>query len=529
MSQQAFGFRAGFPTASSFPVVFLSLSNSPITIECNGFVKTLSGIDWVEVGTDHPTLPRLGYVATATVVGQEAFKRHNYTVEQNSVIYNGSAMTAPKGRGEDFSIFFNSCDTNRFNTTENPGAYTFMKEFIEAGNKVLGLFHVDDHYGYLDGALLSDTGAGGTGHQVTGWPTNKSSVTQLEYDYAMGYFAAFGLFVNDTGMNMDKWGQDKVRIWAMRNLNVFPQWGDHDSGDNEMGWYILPSSVIGFANSQTLWNLIMKPLQPPSISNRATANHWAGTLGALTIVAPDGITLGSGDATVNFTTPDYGPTTVLSNNQIYDCLDGGNTDAPFKIWGMMYGIKFLDAGSNFASGAQNPLKNARSSEYELMVTSEDDTVNPLSIMANPKTNGMFGTLVTMHGDYHTNKVQYNGAVAYAGNHAESFYSFSVGTLNGSINFGKSIDFVSGYEYDGTILEVYDTAGFVNQNSGHDWWNFRVDIIDSGEIPEMVITDTDKNGVDLWQKKFVQGRGGNYAFDVGVDISAKNTSLSVEES
>jgi len=340
--------------------------------------------------------------------------------------------------------------------------------------------------------------------------------------------AAFGLFETDIVINGENWGQGEAVIWGRRNLNLVPQKGDHDAGFNEMGWDIVPATSISYAASKNLWDTIMVPLQPPSIANRATANHWSVTLGALTFVAPDGITLASGDGNdANIASSNYGPTTIYSNNQIDDCLDALNTDTPFKILGLAYSIKFMDAThTKFFSGAQNPLKNARLSEFQRFFTKMDDTVNPLSVMANAKTNGTYGTCITMHGDYHVNEIAQNQATAYTGNHAENFYSFTIGTSNGSVNFGVSPGIDAGTVYDGSTIEVIESASKgLQQNGGGHWWSMRIDINDATYPPEMTITDKDRNDNVTWSKRFTQYRGGNYAFNVTDDISDKCTGIS----
>lgn len=530
MPQQAFGFRAGYPRADGFAVSVISLSNADLTIKCDGFSATISAGDWTQVGADHPTKDRLGYMASVIVTGQPAFTRVGYTVTQNGTTYSGSAMTAPR-RGDDFSMYFMTCDANVFSLQEsNAGGYAHIKSDYDAGKTVLGIIHVDDHYGYIDqiNSVTLDDSAG-TGHVNTG----SSIDTGLEYDYAMMYFAAFGLFVNETGGAFDAWGQDETRIWAMRNINVLPQWGDHDAGANEMGWDIDPASVTGtpapatqFTNSKTLWDLFMGPLQPPSIATLATtANHWGVTLGSVTIVSPDGITLGSGGATSNHTVDGFGPANVYTINQIDDCLNALNTDAPFKILGMNYGIKYLASGTKYFSGAQNPLKNGRPAEYQRLFTATGNT--PPSIMDNPKTNGVQGTFVSLHGDYHVNKVQLNQAAAFTGNAAENFYSASVGTNNGSVNFGTGaidVDTVA----DGTTVELIESASKgLSSNGGNDWWTMRIDIVDSVHPPTMTLLDRDKNGNTLWNKRFTQYRSMNYAYPVDQDVTAKGATITGE--
>ena len=541
MGQQAFGFIIGMPLADGFPVSFISLSNADITIQCGSFSKTLTAAaDWEEVGTDNPdvNIPRLGYMASTVVTGQPAFARCSFTVTQNGVTYDGSAMTAAR-RGDKYSICLDTCRNNGFGPISPTGNFQLMKEWHDAGNTILAVAHPDDHFGYISLLMLSD--ADGTGHESTGWSAElNASWTELEYDYAMVYFSAFGLFENDVlhpvQAGYAKWGQEDLNIWRYRNLNTLPQWGDWDSGQNEMGWDKVPALNPGFAKAERLWNLFMWPLvSAGSLANRATAKHWGVNFGNLTIVAPDSITLGTGNGNdANIATANYGPTSIFTTNQIYDCLDGLNTDSAFKIPLFANSIKFMaDPASvpvnqaKFALGAQNPMKNACLPEYRAWFTAEAGA-NPLSIMANPKTNGVQGTCITCHGDMHVNKVIRHQSPAYTGNLAENFYEFCVGTGNGSINFGVAPAIVEGYTYDGSTIEVIESAAKGGlSNDGNWWWGMRIDIDGETYPPTMRLVNQDRNGEVLWDKKFTQYRSMNYAFQTEQDVTAKGAAITGE--
>lgn len=539
--QQAFGFIIGMPLADGFPVSFISLSNADITIQCGVFSKTLTAaVDWEEVGTDNPdvNIPRLGYMATTVVTGQPAFTRCPFTVTQGGVTYDGSGMTAAR-RGDKYSIPLDTCRNNTFGPDSPTGSYQFMKDWHDAGNTILAVAHIDDHFGYISDLILSD--AGGTGHESTGYATGDTPAdTNLEYDYAMAYFSAFGLFENDVvgggGSGYAKWGQYDLNIWRLRNLNTLCQWGDWDAGGNEMGWDVVPGTDAGYAKANRLWNLFMQPLvSAGSLNNRATAKHWGVNFGDLTIVAPDSITLGTGNGNdANIALPDYGPTSIFTTNQIYDCLDGLNTDSAFKIPLFANSIKFMAdpasvtaAQAKFALGAQNPIKNARLSEYQAWFTAESGA-NPLSIMANPKTNGVQGTCITCHGDMHVDKVIRHQSPAYTGNLAENFYEFCVGTGNGSINFGVAPAIVEGYTYDGSTVEVIESAGKGGlSNFGNHWWGMRIDIDGGTYPPTMRLVNQDRNGAVLWDKKFTQYRSMNYALPPEQDVTAKGAAITGE--
>jgi len=96
MAKQAFGFIAGYPRNDGFAIVFLSLSNSDLVINCDGFSDTISGGEWTAIGTDHPNAPgnggdntgpaQAGFIASTVVTGLNQFTRYDYTVTQNGVI-----------------------------------------------------------------------------------------------------------------------------------------------------------------------------------------------------------------------------------------------------------------------------------------------------------------------------------------------------------------------------------------------------------------------------------------------------------
>lgn len=187
---------------------------------------------------------------------------------------------------------------------------------------------------------------------------------------------------------------------------------------------------------------------------------------------------------------------------------------------MNVGIKYISTPKTAnQSGAQNPLKNARPLEYQRFFTRVQTGGDPLSIMANPKTNGTLGGFCSLHGDLHTNKSQHNQSPAFAGNHAENFYSFSNGTVTGSINFPNANNIQVGDVFDGTTVKGYHTTNF-----GYDWWGTRVEIRDDVYPPEMHVTQLDRNDDVLEAFKFVHQRSGNYAVNIDDDVSAKGAYL-----
>lgn len=537
MPQQAFGFRRSVATADAgCVVVCLSLSNADMIVSCNGQTKTIqaSGGDatWTDVGTDAPVGhfangAQLGYVANVTLTGLSANTNYTYTVSQGGTEYSANIYVVPDDELTDFTLFFNTCDhSTTFGGGDTPGYYQYIRAYTEAddGLPVAGILHVDDHYGYIDYTKPDDSA--GTGHYFSAdggaaYPYQ----TALEYDFALGYFAAFGLLEDATDPYV-KFGHDEDYIWCLRNLGVMPQWGDHDTGANEMGWNTNPAISTGFTNAKAVWDLVMKPLIAAEISScqnlDTTAYHWYKDIGPVRVVCLDGITNATGDATdpwVNDGTA-VGPTTLFGNNQIDDCLSALKVSKPFKLLGLTYSIRHMGdvttgLTSKNAGGAQNPLADEMATEYARLFTDAD------GIMGSPHCNGQFGTLVALHGDIHVCHAYKNENTD--GTNDEWFYSIGVGTGTGSINFENFFNLQAGDSYNGSTVELFQTTP-----GGHSYYGCRLDVYASRYPKEMIVGLYDMTNTELWRKKFVSGRGGNDAHSVDNDLSLEMAAVAVND-
>lgn len=534
MGQQAFGIRFGAPAASSINVVGCSLTAGSITVSVDGVGDT--AITITEIGTDNtPTQDRAGYVGNATISGLAPYTKYTYTATQGSTSYTGHFWTAPAAT-DDFILFGITCDNNGSVMPGDgtpPGGYKYLREIAEA-NPTKGCYiaHIDDHLGYTDASTIDDSA--GTGHVCTSIPAKTSS---LEYDYALSAFAAFGLYsesVNAEGL----FGQHEDYIWCMRNIPCLCQWGDHDCGDNEMGWQYDPtdnttvsrdpSPKTAFDNSTAVWNAFLDPFRGTAI-DAGNSEAWAHTLGCVKIIAPDGISKGSGDGTAGVGDRAR-PTTIFGNTQVDNVITAcDDSSVPFKILLMMYGIRYLDDHNPITaqnSGAQNPLggnevdltasailPQAAHPEYARLFTDAS------SLMTKATCNGRDGVLFTLHGDDHKGLVLRNRNDQ--GTNQEWFWSFNAGTITGSQNFGQ--DAVAGDIVDGTEMKAGSIFDGDFSALGRLWY-LRLDVYGSRPLKEVEIRsfqgarNLSLDPVLLWAGKFVEKRGGNDAHDLDVDLS-----------
>lgn len=512
-SQLNIATRPGYATETQCVILVTSLSNASTTLTCN---NTDYAVSWNAVGEDRGSGPtNAGYVDHITVTGLTAFTQYTYTVTQGSDTATGSFYTLPSDT-DDFCFWFVNCDNNVAGLvdydTGKTGMYDQIKEYNQSVTALpcVGMLHVDDLHGYPALHECNDTA---TGHSTTG----QAQVTALEYDYAISYQAAYGLLGDDE--NAINWGWDTDRVWCMQNMNLWPQWGDWEFQD-DLGWDVdntTPTST--YTAGKAVWDDFMLPMQPPTAQDAdTTSNHWAFALGGIKIVAPDGIT--NGDAGVAPNKVIYG------NNQIDDIKTVLSTDEPFKILTLEHGIRYLDSTQHeFKSGTQHPIYDGALAEYQRLFT---NTTNGL--MQNNKTNGLFGTMITLHGDYHRGLVLKNEKAAYASNDAEWFYSIHNGTVNGSINFdvdgnaGEST-IKEGLTFDGSTVEyLQDSGTFTYAGTSHKFHATRIEYYGSKFPKEMHVVMIDRNGTEVFKKKFVHQRGSNDAFDVNDDISAKGASI-----
>ena len=538
MPQQAFGFHRSIATADlGCVIVCLSLSNADMTIICNGQTKTIKTSGgtavWVSVGTDAPvghpfTGSRIGYSASVSFTGFQGNQNYTYSVAQSGTTYTANIYVAPANDYTDFSIFNNTCDNNTSIGGSAPGYYQYMRQYVESNQlPVPGYTHIDDHFGYVDFALVDDEA--GTGHyhisKKAGGTAKGGGAflqgatpaeTKYEYDYALAYFAFFGLLA-DASNSYVVYGHHVDIIWCSRNLGKLPQLGDHDGGANEMGWDIVSSTSAAFTSAMVLWDLIVTPLvaaeQAVTRNRDVVARHFAKSLGPLRIIATDSITRGSGNAILPLDAGN-GPTTVYGNNQIDDCLDAANTNHAFKILLLANSIRYMaitgQGGVTLNKNnalAQNPLADECPTQYARLMTAAGGA--PKSLMDNPKTNGVLSTMIAVHGDVHLATVIENKSTA--GALPEWFYSINIGTGTGSINFPNGYNLAPGYTHGGSTLKMVSTGAVGGAVSGNHFFGSRFDVRASESPKRIIARSFDRNNSVLWEGQFVHSVGGNGAY------------------
>lgn len=510
MAQQNIGIRVGKPEIDSVVVVGCSLTGVDIVISVDGvgsFTITPS-----QLGTDH-TPDQAGFVGNVTITGLSAYTKYTYTATQGNNSVSGYFWTAPDA-DDDFILMPITCDNNTSLSGSASGGYPQVRAIAEANpNKAVYFAHIDDHYGYPDLNQVDDGGI----YVTSGG--NAAHNTALVFDYALGVFAAFGLYGSANAYCT--WGQDADRIWCMQNIPVLPQWGDHDCGVNEMGWAVdptdntgTPSPLTQFTNAKAVWDAFLLPLQGAAISTGT--NAWEHTLGCIKLIAPDGITNGSGDGTG--TTKPTGD--VYGSTQVTDIINSCDDSIPFKMLLMQYGIRYkLDPPTAQSSGAQNPIGGnegfttpiAAHADYAQMMTDVG------GLMTKSSCNGRSGVLIAVHGDYHVAEVARNANTQ--GTNDEWFYSINVGTINGSVNFNTA-PLTAGDSADGSVIEYIEgTLG--NSN----WWVVPFYVYGSRDIKEIEVNFMDKNGATLWNKKFTE-RSMNDAIDVYFNVNANGSGSDV---
>lgn len=531
-SQVKIGVRPGYATTTSCKLAICSLYPEDVVVAVNGVAQP--AVTLAAVGTDRATpvtfngasTSTAGYAGSINITGLQPFTRYSYTVTQNGNSESGSFMTAPRAT-DDFSLFFGGCDNNTNLGGSPTGFYDKIMDYIQNGAlPTVGMLFVDD-LGYVDGSLVDDSA--GTGHTTTGAAAaTQNWKTGGVYNYALAYMGNLGLLQN-TGNAYVAWGRDSARVFCSQNMNLWPQWGDHEFV-NDIGWDAPTNSVsipsggtvsyaTLFANGKAAWDALIKPLQPPSLGTPDTAaNHWGFTLGPVAIVAPDGITNGNGTwdrATVGVGSGE--PTVVFGNNQIDDVLNFLNTSgAAFNLIGLMHSVRYLSPVVGvYQQGAQHPLYNHILPEYQRLFTAIGNT--PKSVMDNPKTNGVQGVTVCLHGDYHHACVLRHQAAAYTGNAAEQFYSVHNGTTNGSTNFSWPNAYSpQGTLYDGKTYVEYE-SGWVNTTGlNHNWAGLRIDVYGSKPQKEMHVIPMNAAGAEVWHGRFVE-RSSNTTFSAGYEL------------
>lgn len=505
MSRMPFALRFGYSNGSTIEVVAHSLSSSNVSINVSGVGTTLFSA-MAQLGTDSGSTANTEamFYEAKTISGLSPLTQYSYTATQDGNTLTGTFYSAPTSEDSDFSFFAGTCDNIESLGGVPAGMYTHIRDYMENGAlPTVGLLHVDDHYGYMDWNAADD----GT-HSVAGAAAYQSGEV---YEYAVGASAALGL-LDEGGNAYCTAGHNVDRQFVYNNLPVWPQKGDHDSGVDDMGWGVNPAGVglptTQYTNSKVVWDAILEPLQPPPVDG-SNSEAWGFAVGPVYIAAVDAITNGTGDGSSS-----AAPTTVLGTTQIDSVLTAMDNTSPFKILGMANGIRYLSATKTNQNGAQYPL-SLHAAEYARLFTASGNPTK--SLMDNDNTNGVNGTMLVVLGDYHGLKFQYNKK---AGTLNEWFYSINLGTLTGATNF-KVVPATT--EYDGSTVEYSD--GPAVHATTNDYWCVRFDVYGSRYPKELHAVAIDKNGDEVFSRKFVHRITMNDGVPVSTATFDKKVSMS----
>ena len=258
----------GWPTLTTCKLLVVTLYNptSPVTVTVNG-VTYVSGTNFALTarGTDsgggaYPA--QACWSGVLTVTGLSAWTRYPWTVTQtvSGTTYtdSGSLKSAPR-KSDTFRVESAGCDNNTNFSNQNnnhpwtvAGYWQHMRAHAEADDLTAGYTFVDD-LGYVDAQNIYDSyWADASQLEVTsGAPTLK------EYDFALTYCAMLGMLgpATVTAADVDNtdgeatfrlktfWGREVNRAWCRKNLNVFPQFGDHEFNTNDPAWDAPVTSV----------------------------------------------------------------------------------------------------------------------------------------------------------------------------------------------------------------------------------------------------------------------------------------------
>lgn len=537
--QVKIGVRIGYSKAPTAKMVVMSLTNGAASVDCNG---TNHPITWVATDSDGGAASPAGYSCNVEINGLSEFTSYEYTVTQGENVVTDSFYMLP-GENDDFCFYAITCDATAspYGFSNGEGVYKNIKEQVQAGGlPCVGILHIDD-MGYVSNRRFADSAAVGLDTQTPAQLNTQYAFSAAWLNFyglhasgsvetlAPGYETGFGeSTASTTTANIDN-SRNPNRVWCMRNLPVWPQWGDWEF-KNDIGFDFPtnnPDTPNPFHKTYTLgvgnrdgggllaWQQLCSHLQPPLI-NAANSNAWAFDLGCIRVISADGITNANGAIGTNYsnplgtiTTDDYNVIPVASIHgaaQVADILGAVDPNKQFTILGLMNGIRYMDNYvSEWYSGTQHPIKNHCRAEWEALFT-EAGSFSDL-----PCTNNTQGILFTFNGDYHNGHVYHHQITD--GTLPTDFYEIGCGTATMSPNHtAESLTTQLGGTYKGSTIDYLDyTVDITDAPTPiHRAWGVRVDVYGSKAFKEIVITLFDSAGTVLWKNKFL-GQLGNTKF------------------
>lgn len=515
----------GYATGSTCKILVITLNDptsDPVSVTVNGTTT--------EVSLTARGSPTVCWTGVHTVSGLSEFTRYSWSVTQGVNSDSGGFMTTPAWR-DDWMFVFAGCDPasgySSAATHLQSGAWYDIYTRVQASTyPCVGMFFVDD-LGYVDSREIDDTA--NTGLATGGVPQTTLALN----DYLIAWCSFFGMLGSsnvadlDTGDPLSRrvwYPRETHRAWCRKNLNWWPQWGDHEFS-NDIGWDNDSPVVTAGSNARwttyatvdgagkDAWDVLLGLIQPPSSGVLDTvANHWVMRVGCVTLAAPDAIT--HSDAAIVEATP-Y-PTTAITTmfgaNQIDDTLNAiHSAQGAFTFMGLGNSLRYPTSNTatltEFSSGAQHPIYDHCTGEYQRIFTRTNYGADPASLMASNNTNGVGGNLICLHSDYHRGHCYLMKKASYLNNNAENFYAVGVGTVGGTTNFPvQDVNAADAVGETAADVEVI-SAGTANAYGGNPvFWNLIVTVLGSRSPEECYVRLGDYLDAEVGNWRFVRGFG-----------------------
>lgn len=440
---EAFGIAWGALTQTGATAVFMSLSDSDITLTVNGVAYP--AISMAVIGNDHPTTDGngdsfFGYYATQAVTFPKAWVSYTWSATQDGNTRSGTIRSAP-GYHDDFSLMLTTCMNSRdANPSTQITAWDFFNDYTDHP-PYAAIIHADDII-YSDNASV----AGNADANGKDAPVNPATFGYYEYYYAFAYGHWFGICGPVTNL-LGSTAWDAAFNSAFRSLQestaFMPQWGDHEFLNN-LGWHGGDDLTTDFPNAYwldavgtlgapgahdgvglTAYRKVMNPLQG-TIVDASHGNAWYADFGCLRYIAAD---------PVSNAVPD---TTCLGSAQIDDLLALPTASQWFTVLNTAAVAFRGTSGGDVETVVSDPGykdENYVAAEFQQMMVA--DGASPLSFMDNPLTNGTNGQMVCVRGDAHKQGVYYFSKAAAGGLVDENFYEVGLDSVNNSFSDGRT--------------------------------------------------------------------------------------------
>lgn len=429
-------------------VVVWSFSSADLILTVGDQQVTLDS--WTPVGEDNqPAHSEAMFVASAEIDIPTEFVQLAWTATQAEQTDSDAIWTQP-GLRSDFRILELTCNLIDYADEEqgepNHGCWALAEQLIkDDASPPVAATHLIDDIVYVDGVQIDDTGYSG---KVS---TGRPDTTLKQFDYALGYAGGFGGLCGNAA---DPFGCVPGGLipglqYTLGNSRFREILGNHELGAG-MGRPETVGGTNGAARPNpfhatgtpgvdaprdgagiVVYNQLFGPLhgQRLAVMRDANALHYYDDFGPLRVVMTDIITNHTGT---------LGPT-ALGDDQIDDVLEMVDTDHPFKVVMLAHTPRaFSDGSAGF-----HDLSALYPSDYNRLMVATGNT--PKSLMDNPRTNGIYGSLTIDQGDAHSGLVKWCYAPADDNVAREHVYVIQLGTVTRTSGLHSGTSFANGYD------------------------------------------------------------------------------------